>query len=206
VEGTWFSEQGMLPKLLSSIRVGDVFLDAGANLGMFSVFVAERVGPNGLVFAFEPESVAHERLLENIRINKLTNVRPFKMALSQESGNRHLAIGDPEGVSQSSHLSDEGFGFEVESADFDSFAAKNNLPIPQVVKMDIEGHEYAALQGMKKTLANPACRSIFCEVHPCVLPRGVMAKDVAALIRSFGFHSLSVDERFEQFHISATKT
>jgi FkbM family methyltransferase len=206
VEGAWFSEKAMLAKVLSSIHPGDVFLDVGSNLGLFTIFAGKQIGPDGVVLAFEPETNAHERLLENIRVNGLSNVRPHKTALSQQTGIRHLALGDPEAVSQSAHLCDDGSGGEVvESTDFDSFVGKMNLPLPQVVKMDIEGHEYAALQGMREALSSPHCRSLFCEVHPRALPSGVAVRDVAGLIRSFGFQVLSIDERFEQIHLVATK-
>jgi len=71
VEGTWFSEKAMLAKVLSSLRPGDVFLDVGSNLGLFTIFAGKQVGPDGAVLAFEPEANAHERLLENIRVNRL---------------------------------------------------------------------------------------------------------------------------------------
>jgi FkbM family methyltransferase len=207
VEGTWFSEKAMLAKVLSSLRPGDVFLDVGSNLGLFTIFAGKQVGPDGAVLAFEPEANAHERLLENIRVNRLSNVRPHKTALSQKTGIRHLASGDPEAVSQSAHLCDDEAGAEiVESADLDSLIGKMNLPIPQVVKMDIEGHEYAALCGMRGALSSPHCRSLFCEVHPRAMPNGVAAQDVSGLIRSLGFQVLSCDERFEELQIAATKS
>src|SRR5260370_4524990 len=196
----------MLTKVLSSLHAGEVFLDVGSNLGLFTVFAGKQVGPDGVVLAFEPETIAHERLMENIRVNRLSNVRLHKMALSQRTGVRHLAAGDPEAVSQSAHLCDEESGTEVvESAYFDSLAVKMNLPIPQVVKMDIEGHEHAALQGMRETLSSPYCRSLFFAIHPRALPNGVAVQDVTSLIQSFGFQVLSSDERFEQLQIEATK-
>jgi len=66
-----------------------------SNLGLFTIFAGKQVGPDGAVLAFEPEANAHERRwLENIRVNRLSNVRPHKTALSQKTGIRHLASGD----------------------------------------------------------------------------------------------------------------
>ena len=75
VEGTWFPEKEMLSGVLSRLRTGDVFLDVGSNLGLFTVFAAKAVGPGGTVVAFEPETVAHNRLTGNIRLNDLRNVK-----------------------------------------------------------------------------------------------------------------------------------
>jgi FkbM family methyltransferase len=206
VEGAWFSENAMLAKVVSSLHPGDVFLDVGSNLGLFTIFAAKRVGTDGVVLAFEPETNAYERLLENIRVNRLSNIRPHKMALSQKTGICHLALGDPEAVSQSAHLCDDGCDTEVvECAAFDSLVANINTPVPRVVKMDIEGHEYAALQGMRGALSSPHCTSLFCEIHPRALPTGVAVQEVIGLIQSFGFHVLSRNERFEELHIVATK-
>lgn len=69
--------------VLSNVNGGDTFLDVGSNLGLFSVFAAKFVGPEGAVLAFEPETVAHGRVTRNIRLNGLHNVRVFKLALSE---------------------------------------------------------------------------------------------------------------------------
>lgn len=206
VEGAFHSEKKMLGGVLSSLRAGDVFLDVGSNLGLFSIFAAKVVGPKGTVVAFEPETIAHGRLAENVRLNGFQNVKLFKMALSDERGKKRLILGDPEAVSQSAHLAEgDGPSEIVETADYDGLIEKHSLPIPCVVKMDIEGHEFAALRGMRGTLSNQLCIALFCEVHPQDLPNGLRVQDVIALIESFGFDSLHAEERFVQVHVMATK-
>ncbi len=206
VEGTWFLEEKMLRGVLSGLRAGDAFLDAGSNLGLFSMFAAKAVGPEGTVVAFEPETVAYGRVSENIRINGFKNVQLFKMALSDERAKKKLVLGDPESVMQSAHLAEgDGPSEIVESTEYDRLAQEKSLPSPRVVKMDIEGHEFAALRGMQATLSNPHCIAFFGEVHPLGLPQGVRAADVFGLIKSFGFGAIHSEERFEQIHVTATK-
>src|SRR5690242_21315762 len=48
VEGTWCTEKEMLGRVLSSVRAGDIFLDVGSNLGLFSIFAAKAVGLAGM--------------------------------------------------------------------------------------------------------------------------------------------------------------
>lgn len=207
VEGTWFLERKMLDGVTSVLRAGDVFLDVGSNLGMFTVFAAKAVGSHGKVLAFEPESIAYRRLEENVRLNGLNNVTLFKVALSDGLAAKRLSLGDPEAVSQSAHLSNADGPSEVVScSDFDSLTSSMLLPIPRVVKVDIEGHEFAALRGMRIALSNPICSFLFCEVHPNALPAEVSVDDVVGLIESFGFDSIQSEQRCAQIQIIAKKT
>ena len=61
VELALLSEHNTLESLLSTLRPGDVFWDIGSNRGLFAVFAAKRVGGDGMVFAFEPESSCQDR-------------------------------------------------------------------------------------------------------------------------------------------------
>lgn len=65
-------------------RKGDVVLDIGANIGGFSVPLAERVGPNGEVHAFEPFRKVFQHLNANVALNGLTNVYTYNVALGRE--------------------------------------------------------------------------------------------------------------------------
>jgi FkbM family methyltransferase len=207
IEGTWFSERDMLQGVISSLKPGDAFLDAGSNLGMFTVFAAKAVGAAGTVLAFEPELTAYQRLLEHVYLNRLSNVRSFKKALSSSMGSSRLLLGPPDGVSQGSRVSASADGrFEpIELAAYDSLRVSELLPVPNVVKMDIEGHEFSALRGMKDCISNADCRAIFCEVHPPILPEGVTVEEILTLLRSAGFSGISAQKREEQLHIAGIK-
>jgi FkbM family methyltransferase len=207
VESTWFSEKQMLERAISSLKPGDVFLDVGGNLGMFTIFAAKAVGPGGRVIAFEPESVAFSRLKANVELNGLRNVTALQLALSNSFGTKTLILGEPDALSQSAHIGDRGGNSEsIETAIYDGLAQRRALPVPRVVKMDIEGHETAALRGMAVTLSNPSCQALFCELHPQFWPTSVSEGEVDVLVRSFGFDSLQVENRSSQLHLAAMKT
>ncbi|HLZ91914.1 MAG TPA: FkbM family methyltransferase [Candidatus Acidoferrum sp.] len=206
VESTWFSEKQMLVRALSCLQPGDVFVDVGGNLGMFAIFAAKMVGPEGRVIAFEPETVAFGRLKGNVALNELCNVTALQLALSDSCGSQTLILGEPDAVSQSAHIGDLGGNSQtIETATYDGLVARRELPVPQVVKVDVEGHELAALRGMAKSLSDPSCRALFCELHPQLWPAEATESEVDALVRSFGFDTLHIEGRSSQLHLAAMK-
>lgn len=207
VEGAaLLNEREMLSAIQETLKSGDVFLDVGSNLGIFTVFGGKAVGPQGTVVACEPEKNAHNRLQKNIELNQLTNARLLKCALSDRRSMKRLLLGDPDALGNTAHLSEaDGPSEDVRTIDYDSLIEHEGLPIPRVVKMDIEGHEYTALQGMKGALSSPSCVALFCEIHPYALPSGVSVRDVVTLIESFGFESVSTRMRGEEHQVTAMK-
>jgi FkbM family methyltransferase len=62
-------------------RPDDVVIDVGANIGYFTIYASRKVGKEGLVIALEPMDEAYDCLMKNISLNRLNNVKPFKLAL-----------------------------------------------------------------------------------------------------------------------------
>ena len=206
VEGSMLSEHELLSVIQETLKSGDVFLDVGSNIGIFTVFGAKAVGPRGTVVSCEPCTSTFNRLQKNVELNDLQNVTCLKLALSHTCSIKRLLLNNPDSFGVMAQLSDAGGPSEdVRAADYDSLIEDEGLPIPRVVKMDIEGHEYSALKGMEITLSNPACIALFCEIHPYALPCGVTNRDVIVLIESFGFESVSTRMRGREHHVTAMK-
>jgi FkbM family methyltransferase len=72
------------------LRPGMTFVDVGANDGLYALFAAQRVGPQGKVLAIEPSQREFMRLDRNLRLNRLTNVRAFRLAASSQYGEATL--------------------------------------------------------------------------------------------------------------------
>lgn len=162
----------LLADLMSELRPEDVFFDVGAAVGYITC-TAALVADGADVFAFEPHPENAARIRENLRLNGLEAVVEER-ALSSESGEFELAMRASESGSTHNHL-----GAAEESGKADTMAATvpvevvpgdvlvrdGECPQPTVVKIDVEGKEYSVLDGMRETLASPACRLVYCEVH-----------------------------------------
>jgi len=93
--GNVIKNQGSMNHLQSyhmqmMLRTGDTVLDVGANLGCYTVAMAEAVGPSGRVFAFEPFRWLHQLLTANVALNGLQNVWPVRAALGSARKVLHL--------------------------------------------------------------------------------------------------------------------
>jgi FkbM family methyltransferase len=139
-------------------KPGQIIYDIGANVGFISLLFARRTGPNGHVYAFEalPENI--NRLRQNIEINGYQDrVSVIHAAVQDHSGQAEFLIGpsDAMGKVQGSagrNTLEYKNMVQVEGISIDEFIENMGNPIPDVIKMDIEGGEVLALPGMEKLL------------------------------------------------------
>jgi FkbM family methyltransferase len=140
------------------LKPGMVFIDAGANNGLYALFAARKVGRRGRVLAFEPSQRELAKLRKNVRLNRFRNVQSFGIALGERrsTGTLHVA-----GLPYSGHNSLGPFGYEstpvdheerVEIQALDDVAAVRKLERIDVMKLDVEGGELSLLQGSRQIL------------------------------------------------------
>ena len=100
-----FSPQTFDPEELAilsgAMREGFVFIDIGANVGAYSLFVARRAGPSARVLAIEPQPDIFERLTYNIRLNELSTIKALDCAVADKDGDVTLFL-DPRNSGESS--------------------------------------------------------------------------------------------------------
>ncbi len=205
--GHWEGE--VLEFLARKLRRGDVVYDIGSNIGFYAVLLAKAVGEKGQIIAFEPERKSCTRLQGNLTLNGLTNVRIFQVALGEYTGEGKLYF-SPGDLVFSNLIRPRGTNMThqvVKVVQGDRFREAENLPVPRVVKIDVEGYEYAVIRGLKHTLSDSSCELISCEVHPTLLPAEVNPEQVISLIKSFGFNRINVRRwrGVSEFHILAHK-
>lgn len=207
---TFGGEQELLQLLISLVRPGDVVYDIGANMGIHAVFLGQAVGTLGRILAFEPEPHYCERLRGNTALNDVQNVRVFCLALGDHAHLSELLPSErgtaaPRLAENSATEGAEPKGQSVQVIEGDSLIESENLPTPRMVKIDVEGHEYAVLRGLRRTLTDAQCQIVCCEVHPDLLPEGVGSGEILNLLKSCGFNRIEVLPRPPQDHVMAYK-
>jgi FkbM family methyltransferase len=210
-------ERDFLDALVSSLAEGDVLLDVGSSIGQITVPMAKVVGKSGLVVAVEPEAHACTELEANLRLNGSSNVRILRMALGDARREGRLAWKDgscpslvnvsPQDQEAASTMAPSATdGLELVSVEVgDQVMAREGLPIPQAVKIDVEGFEFQVIRGLRQTLRNASCRLLCCEIHPAFLPGGITPQLIIEEVKSLGFQNLDLRERSGQIHVVARK-
>jgi len=128
-------------------KLGDIVSDIGAYVGDTALWFSKAVGPQGKVYAFEPEPSNFAKLKANLERNKVTNVIPLQLALSENEGEMRVSSG-----AGSSVITQAGTGKSVKVTTIDKFVEANTLPRVDFIKMDVEGYESKVLKGAQETI------------------------------------------------------
>ena len=205
-EGKMGNEKHILEVLESKIKRGDVIFDVGSNFGIYTIFLAKK-SQSGKVAAFEPEEESYNNLQDNVKLNNLTNVISINIALGNTNEETNLYLGQVTGASSLVRKPGDGRGVQkVKTRKGDDIIAEKDLPIPKLVKIDVEGGEYDVLRGMEKSLSDSRCKYVCCEIHPQNFPEGLTVEKIFRLLESFGFKKIKEYKRgTSEFHILAEK-
>ena len=179
----------------SCLKEGMTVIDIGANLGYFTVIAASRVGSSGKVFSYEPNPHNFGLLERNIAANRFRNVTAIPIALSNCTGTRELFFGDNQTTHSFSDKRGTGRSESVVTDTLDNSLKAFGYSRIDIIKMDIEGAEPLALEGMGETIArNPALIIIF-EFHPNAIKRlGYSPLKFLETFERLGFSMSVIDE------------
>jgi FkbM family methyltransferase len=153
------------------VKKGMVVIDAGAHVGYFTLIAARQVGPEGKVYAFEPEPQTYALLLKNIELNGYRNIVAMQKAVSGKRASALLFLGTPDTGTHSlyNQRGTPCASIILETTSLDDFAEAQVWPRVDLIKLDIEGAEWDALDGAKRLLnRNPHVKLIL-EFAPSVL-------------------------------------
>ena len=166
----WEPYETML--VLQHLKPGSVFLDIGANIGYYTVLAGAVVGEQGMVIAYEPDGENFRLLEHNIALNGLTNVRPFRAALGENSCQG--SIYRSEDNMGNHRLFDDGDGRQkeiVEILNGDEHVARIAERL-DFIKIDTEGYEAHVLKGLRAMImANRTRLGMVIEFWPYGLRR-----------------------------------
>lgn len=172
---TLFTKEPVTIEWLRGMPRGAVLYDIGANVGMYTVFAA--LAREARVLAFEPESQNYALLNRNIALNALeSRVAAYCAAVSDATQADRLYLSDFE-AGTSCHSFGEQVGHDLKprpaaftqgclSIALDEWITDGRLPVPQYVKVDVDGFEHKALRGMAHTLRDARVRSLIVELNP----------------------------------------
>jgi len=175
------------------IKPGDIVIDIGANIGLFTLIASENVGSTGQVFSFEPSPQTYKWLTENIEANVLRNVESFKLALSDREGNIDFFISS-EGYDAFNSIikPSKGQNYIKESVPtltLDAFIKTQNLAGKiSFIKLDVEGYEIPLISGGKETLSGPDAPDMIVEfTESNATNAGVTCMDLYDKITELGY-------------------
>jgi FkbM family methyltransferase len=152
-----------LEKLLDR---GKVFVDVGANLGIYSLVASKIVGDSGRVVALEPSTQSFPVLQENIKRNRLANVSAFPLAASQKRGTARLYRGpNPAFNSLGRDPSWKEETEDVVTDSLDAFLSQAGINRVDLIKIDVQGAEELVLRGSINVLTSWRPAVIF-EIYP----------------------------------------
>lgn len=188
-------ETGEVRFVIESLQPGAIFLDIGANAGLYTVLAAKRVGAQGRVIAFEPAQRNLELLKRNIELNALTNVTIVPRAVGNKMGPCQFGVSRDGAMNSLARTGHPGQQIEnwqtVEMTTLDAAIRDLKLPRIDFIKIDVEGAEKLVFEGARETLAvNPNVTILF------------EAADIAATAFDYTARSLLADLTSQGFSLS----
>jgi len=157
----------MVEWLSKTLRSGDVLWDIGSNVGAYSILAA-KLCPQARVFAFEPFIPTFSHLWENIVLNEVTSqVFPVNVGLSDNTGPVSLAVNDPRAGSSQHQVGKIGGQLQqgVLAIRGDDLSVLLGIPAPTLLKLDIDGLEVEAMNGLRETLKKGTLREAMVEIE-----------------------------------------
>lgn len=144
-------ERDLVALIEQLTQPGATVLDIGANVGAHTLRFAKHVGPSGRVFAFEPTDYAYRKLVRNVSLNadSTPHVEALQLALGEERAVRQT-VGF-----RSSWRSDGQQNTASSIVDFatlDAWCGERGITGVDLIKLDVDGHEYPVLAGGREIL------------------------------------------------------
>lgn len=159
---------GRVSEICEVVEEGNVVVDVGANIGYFTALLANLVGPRGRVYAFEPDPRNIELLQHTIKRNGWTHVIAERKAVSNKAGNFLLYQARSwaaNAITPTEHVS----SVNVQVVTLDEFLSDEDHI--DFVKMDMDGSEPLAIQGMTELIRRSPRLHVLAEYEPGNLKR-----------------------------------
>jgi len=189
------------PELLYLERVlspGKVFVDAGANFGIYTLLASKIVGEAGRVISFEPSSRVFPVLRRNIALNGFKNVLALPLALTDKPGRArlyyHSAVGC-DSLGKDASFEQDAHTEEIGTESLDNVLKHTSVGRVDVIKMDVQGAEELALRGANEIVASTRPVVIFEFFPEGAASLGLSPNGTWNFLEGCGYEFFIVDER-----------
>lgn len=178
---------------------GMSFVDVGANWGYFTLLGAHLVGSTGHVLSLEPDPRLFSLLRDAVDRNQLRQVIALQVAAADTRGTLRLAgfdeAGGNFGVSRLLPTGgDAALCFEVVAEPLDAVLQQHSIEIVDLMKIDIEGAEAIALQGLEESLLRHRVKRVLIELHPSQLvQQGSSPQAIVSRMLHAGYQGYRID-------------
>jgi FkbM family methyltransferase len=193
-------ERHVVQCMESYVRPGSVAYDVGANAGYMTLVLSKLVGSEGRVVAFEPDPKNARALQCNIEDNNRSNVTLIRRAVSDQNGDLTFATFDYSLVGHlvTAQTPADAQLITVPSCRLDDVVFEEGLPLPQFIKIDVEGAEDKVLRGSLRLLD---------EARPIVVAEvraGQIHDEVAIIFRERGYREIPIGGQWDADVLSDT--
>ena len=184
-------EEEVIESLEGILKIGDTFVDLGANEGFFSIMASRIVGPEGVVICIEPQSRLQRVLVRNIAENNAFNINTFQRVISDSQGIASLTLAPDTNTGSSGLMRVTKYKTETEDViqvTLSKFISQLNIRKINLMKIDIESFEYEAILGSKEIFMTDLIENIALELHPEILKlRNRSGSDIVEFLYSAGY-------------------
>jgi FkbM family methyltransferase len=181
-----FSEMAFL---LHALRQEHLFLDVGANVGVYTVLASGAVGARSI--ALEPVVGTFEKLKKNISLNQIdSRAQVLNVAVGAQQGTAQFTQDYYDATNHIVAPGENAAYCDIQIRTIDEIVGSR---IPDIVKIDIEGYELPALEGAKKTLSSPELRAIIIELNGSGARYGFDDNSIVQMLTSNGFCPVEYD-------------
>ncbi|MCS4199744.1 FkbM family methyltransferase [Salinibacter ruber] len=142
-------EQKELEVLRTLLSPGDVFVDCGANIGLWSIVAAEEVGSEGVVYSFEPNPNTYRKMLGNMAISNIVKVETENVALGESNSSAFIKCKTEHNDSYLNNSGESQNDVKIPIRKLDSLVSKERV---KGMKVDVEGYELEVLKGAEDIL------------------------------------------------------
>jgi len=184
-----------------AIKPGDTVIDIGANIGYYSLLSSKLVGSKGKVFSIEASPSIYTELLNNIKLNKQTNINTYNAAVYNKQENLVLYKADKENIGASSLFERNKYKYTEESTisanTLDKIIPPKSIKNARLIKVDIEGAEWFLVDGIKELIKETNADWLI-EISPTdIKSTGGSVIEIKSIFFKSGYKAYIIDNKYD---------